>query len=374
MLFLLKSATVYSPENEGKKDILICGVRILKIADSLPERDIVGLGGQVIDCSRLMAVPGFVDGHVHLIGGGGEGGFTTRTAEGHAEQFIRVGTTTVVGMLGTDGITRDHSSLLAKVRDFNDNGLNAYMLTGSYRYPLKTLTGDLMRDIVLIPEIVGVGELAISDHRSSNVSALELQRLAMDARVGGMLSGKKGVTVLHLGDGEDRLSPLFDATRDGTLNPTQLIPTHIDRTERLLIEGINWAKDRGGYIDFTADEFNTHLILSDLARRKMPVERFCVSSDGLGSLPVFDDEKNLIGIESSPVDTLFKTFTKLVKEDGIEISEALRFFTVNPARFYGIDSSGIGLIREGRKANLLLIDSDLEITQVFSKGRFLKRK
>ncbi len=371
MLVLLKGPEVYAPEHLGRKDILIAGENIFRISEGICPDSVTAIGGEAIDCSSCIAVPGFVDGHVHPLGGGGEGGFSTRTSEGFAEQFVRTGTTTVIGMLGTDGITRDHISLLAKMREFGEKGLNAFMLTGSYRFPVKTITGDLMRDIVLIPEIIGVGEVAVSDHRSSNMTAEELQRLAMDARRAGLLSGKAGVCVLHLGDGEARLAKLFEATEDGTLNPKQTIPTHICRTDELLAEGLKWISERDGYIDLTANENKTHAILSGLYAQGVNFDRLCVSSDGLGSAPVFDDEKNLIGLKSAPVDTLLKTFVRMVNEYQMDISEALKPFTLNPSRFYKLMDFGQGVIKEGKKANLLVMNNNFEILKVFSRGRFL---
>ncbi|HAA85443.1 MAG TPA: beta-aspartyl-peptidase [Kosmotogaceae bacterium] len=371
MLVLLKNATTYAPEYLGKKDILVCGENILSISKDIPSESVASLGGEIIDCFSNIVVPGFVDGHVHPLGGGGEGGFSSRTPEGFAEDFIEAGTTTIVGMLGTDGITRDHVSLLAKTRDFGEKGLNAYMLTGSYRYPVKTITGDLAKDIVLIPEIIGVGEVAISDHRSSNVSAEELQRLAMDARVAGLLSGKSGVCVFHLGDAQTRLEHLFKATEDGTLSPRQVMPTHISRSNELLKEGLRWVKERGGYIDFTANEEFTHVILKDLYDQGVDFGKICVSSDACGSLPVFDDQKNLTELKSAPVNTLMKVFVNMVNEAGMEISKALMPFTVNPARFYRLVDIGIGVIEESKRANLLIMSKDLETLGVFSRGKFL---
>ena len=374
MLTLFKNVEVFAPEPLGRKDILISGERIVEIDEGIDESAVRSLSGDVFDLGEAYAIPGFVDGHVHLIGGGGEGGFSTRTPEGSSQQFAEVGTTTVVGMLGTDGVTRDHASLLAKVRDFRNSGIDSYMLTGSYRYPLKTLTGDVMRDIVFIPEIIGVGEVAVSDHRSSNLSSTELQRFAMDARVAGMLSGKAGVTVLHLGDGQEKLKPLYEAVADGTLNPRQIIPTHICRSEELLSQGIDWVSNKGGYIDITADEQSTHLVLKDIYSKKIRFDRICVSSDGLGSLPRFDDEKNLVGIRPAPVDTLLKTFTRLVKGRGLPIHEALKPFTANPAAFYHLQRNGIGLLKRGGSANILFIDRDFQIVEVISSGRSVLEK
>ena len=371
MLLLLKNAATYAPEYLGRKDIMICGENIFRISDDIAPESIASLGGEVIDCSSNIVVPGFVDGHVHPLGGGGEGGFSSRTPEGFAEDFIEGGTTTIIGMLGTDGITRDHVSLLAKIREFSEKGLNAYMLTGSYRFPVKTITGDLAKDIVLIPEIIGVGEVAISDHRASSMSSEELQRLTMDARVAGLLSGKSGVCVFHLGDAQARLELLFKATEDGTLSSSQIMPAHISRSNELLKEGLRWVKERGGYIDFTADEDFTHATLGDLYDQGVDFGKICVSSDAFGSLPVFDNEKNLIELESAPANALMKVFVNTVDEAGMDISKALMPFTVNPSRFYRLVDAGIGVIEESKKANLLIMSKDFEVTGVFSRGRFL---
>ena len=50
--------------------------------------------------------------------------------------------------------------------------------------------------------MIGIGELALSDHRSSQPTRDELLRIASDAHVAGMISGKAGIVHLHLGDGE----------------------------------------------------------------------------------------------------------------------------------------------------------------------------
>src|SRR5699024_8762235 len=143
--------------------------------------------------------PGFVDQHVHLTGGGGEGSFHTRAPEARLSELIAGGVTTVVGLLGTDGITRSVENLLAKVKALREEGITAYCLTGSYGWPSVTVTGDLRKDIVFVEEILGL-KLAVSDHRAPNISVEDLIRAASDVRVAGMLSGKAGILTLHMGD------------------------------------------------------------------------------------------------------------------------------------------------------------------------------
>ena len=118
-------------------------------------------------------------------GGGGEGGFANRTPEATVEGMTRFGVTTVVGCLGTDGIGRDMCVLVAKTKGLNEQGMSAYCYTGSYQIPVRTLTDSVTKDIMMIQEIIGTGEIAISDHRSSQPTYEEFVRVVADTRLGG---------------------------------------------------------------------------------------------------------------------------------------------------------------------------------------------
>ena len=206
---------------------------------------------EVVDCEGNYVVPGFIDSHVHLIGGGGEGGYATRTPEIQLTDITTSGVTTVLGLLGTDGVTRHVASLLAKARGLEDEGITAYIYSGSYEIPTPTITGSVRNDIILIDKVIGTGEIAMCDHRSSQSPKEAYQQITAEARVGGMLSGKAGVVNMHLGDGEDGLKMLYEITKNGEIPKTQIIPTHVNRNKRLFKEAIEWAK-QGGIMDVTS--------------------------------------------------------------------------------------------------------------------------
>ncbi len=202
-MYLIKNAEVYAPESLGVMDVLVGGGQILKMAKDLPAEEAYDV--EVIDGSGKVLVPGLIDAHVHILGGGGEGGAKTRTPEIMLSDIISGGVTTVVGCLGTDGCTRTMSNLLAKAKGLEEEGITTYVYTGSYQVPVRTLTGKIMDDMILLEKVVGTGEIAISDHRSSQPSKKEFARIVADTRVGGILSGKAGLVNIHMGDGENRL-------------------------------------------------------------------------------------------------------------------------------------------------------------------------
>lgn len=253
MVMILRNAEVYQPEYAGKKDILILGRTIAAVGENLKADFGGSLEVMEINAEGMAAVPGFIDSHEHILGGGGEGGFHTRTPEASLGDLTRNGITTVVGCIGTDGIARDAAALLAKAHALEEEGVTAYAYTGSYQVPIHTLTGSLMKDIMMLDKVIGVGEIAISDHRSSQPTFEEFARIASDARVAGMLSGKAGIVNVHLGDSPRKIDLIQRVIHETEIPASQFLPTHVNRNADLFQACLEFAKE-GGTIDFTGNE------------------------------------------------------------------------------------------------------------------------
>jgi len=294
MITIIKNGEVYAPEYIGKKDIIIAGGKIEAIVENITiPQNFAPV--KVINAEGKLVFPGFIDAHVHIIGGGGEGGFKTRTPEIHLSDIVVGGITTVVGCLGTDGVCRDLKALLAKSRGLEEEGISTYIYSGSYAIPVSTITNSCKSDIMLIDKVIGIGEVAISDHRSSQPTYEEFIKVVADARVGGLLSGKAGVVNVHLGYGDRRLQYLVRMIKETEIPIKQVIPTHINRSTSLFEAGIEFAK-LGGIIDITTssdpdhlekDEVKASTALKIALERGIPVEQIQFTSDGQGSLPIF---------------------------------------------------------------------------------------
>lgn len=377
MIKLIKNGKVYGPEYLGKKDLLIVDRRIGAIEDNIevPE-DFVNI--EVIDAEGNLVVPGFIDSHVHIIGGGGEGGFATRTPEIQLTDITLAGVTTVVGCLGTDGTTRHMTSLLAKARALEEEGLTTYIYTGSYQIPVRTITGKCRDDIILIDKIIGVGEVAISDHRSSQPTRDEIAKIAAEARVGGMLSGKCGIVNLHLGDGPRQLEYLIDIVKNTEIPAEQFLPTHLNRNIGLLKASIDFAR-LGGYIDLTTSsdpefledgEVRASEGLKMLLEWGVPIENITFSSDGQGSLPLFDKDKKLIGLGIGEVKSLHREFKSAVLDKEVPIEDALKVVTSNVAKVLKLNTKG--RIVRGNDADLVILNKEnLNIDTVLSRGEIM---
>lgn len=145
-MLLIRQAAVYAPEYLGVRDVLVCGGVIEAVEEQI-EGELPFC--KVIDGRGKKLTPGFIDPHVHITGGGGEGSFHTQVPPVKLSELLQGGVTSLVGLLGTDGISRNMESLLARGKALKEEGLTVYLCTGSYGYPSVTLTGISARTLCL---------------------------------------------------------------------------------------------------------------------------------------------------------------------------------------------------------------------------------
>ena len=360
VITLVTGGEVHAPEPRGRQSILIVGGRIARLgtaeaADAGAASRALGLDVEVIDATGCLVTPGIVDPHVHLAGGSGEKGFASRTPGIQLTELTAWGTTTVVGCLGVDATTRNLPALLARVKGLNEEGLTAFQYTGHYGVPPVTFTGTVRDDLLFIAEVLGVGEIAISDERAPQPTPAELARVVIDAKVGGMLSGKAGVTHFHVGEQPERLAPLRALLDDFHIAPELIYPSHVHRTEELLAEAAELSR-RGCCVDMDVrQEGMGHWIRRFLDLGGDPA-RLSISSDADGGAP----------------GDLFRTLRTCAVDEGMPLELLLPLFTANPARVLKL--SGKGRLEPGRDADLLVIRRETwEIVEVIAKGRRLVR-
>ncbi|WP_171173399.1 beta-aspartyl-peptidase [Ruegeria sp. HKCCD8929] len=370
MLTVIKNANIHAPDPIGIGHVVIAGERIVYLGAELPEVA-SPLQAEVIDVQGTAVVPGLIDAHAHLTGGGGETGPASRVPPMVLSAFTRAGVTSVVGVLGTDDLTRNTQTLVTQAYGLREEGLSAWCHTGGYHVPLTTLTGSARGDIVFLDPVIGVGELAISDHRSSQPTLDEFLRIASEAHVAGLMTGKAGILHCHMGDGERGLSLLEQAIATCEIPARVFNPTHINRNKALFHEAVTLAR-HGCFVDATAfpaghvepgiSAADAYLQFRDAGGR---TERFTISSDGGGCLPAFDHEGNLTRFGVGLCDTLPETLASLVGA-GVPLAEALMPFTSNVADLLKLHRKG--RLAEGMDADLLVLGEDFAIRHVMARG------
>jgi len=354
---VIEKGELYDPERRGVQDVLCVQGQVVSVGKNFEVDAIrkLEIEYEVIDAEGCYVMPGFIDPHQHLIGGSGEKGFSSQTPEVTVVEEIEAGVTTVVGCLGVDTYTRNLPALLAKVKAFNEEGLSAYLYSGGYTVPPATLTGSLRTDLILVPEVIGAGEIAVSDLRASQASVSDLARVVADAYVGGILSNKSGVTHFHVGPAPSGLTAIETLLTDFDVRPQSLYPTHVHRSEGCLRSAIALSR-KGVFCDLDTEEQDLALWIDRIVRAEGDLDQFTVSSDASFNSP----------------STLFSQMATVLNAKLLPLERALALFTRNPARALGLAKKG-GLGR-GSDADLLIVEKEtFRIREVVAKGRVMMR-
>ncbi len=369
MLTLIKNARIYAPESIGVHDIFIANGAIAQIGEKL---DIHTGELTVLDAEGRIVTPGLIDQHIHIAGAGGKDGFVSLTPEIDAIDLIKCGTTTSVGLLGTDASIKSLPVLYAKVQSLRTAGLSAYMYSGYYGADTVTLTGSIQGDMVFVEPVLGF-KIAISDIRSSYPTALELVRKLREVRTGGLLSQKKGIMHVHLGALKSGMDVLFELVKNYEFPIKHISPTHVGRTKDLFDQAIDFAR-LGGMIDITtaASKYtDPYLSVLYALDQGIPMERLTFSTDGHAGLTAFDSEGKVTGFTKAAIDQNLSEIQKLVHIGGLPLDQALKLNTTNPATNLGLKNKG--RIAVGYDADLCWFDEKLNLTDVISRGIHLMK-
>lgn len=363
-MYLIQNAQIWSPEPLGIADILVAGGRVAAMG---PNLDVRVPGLRSVDLQGAVLTPGLIDQHVHVAGAGGKRGFSSLTGEISMDEFMAVGSTTVVGLLGTDGATRSIEALYAKVQGLNEQGMSAYMFTGYYGMDPKHVTGSIQGDMVFIQPVLGC-KIAISDIRSSFPTATDLMRRVREVVVGGMVSGKKGILHFHLGGAVSQMDVLFEMLDHFEAPIQHLSPTHVARTESLFTQAIEFAL-RGGSIDITtgASKYtDPHLAALRALEAGVSPDLITFSTDGHAGLDRKDASGQVVGTRPAPIAANLQAFQSLVREGSVDPSIALKPVTSSPARNLGLSQKG--RIEVGADADFCLFDSNWNLGAVMARG------
>lgn len=367
MITIIRGAQVYSPEDLGVQDVLIVG------------RQIHGVGGDYdlwaklpdaveIDAHGKLLVPGFIDSHVHILGGGGAAGFGSRGPETSFSETVLAGTTTVVGVVGVDQEGRDLKTLYAKTKSLEFRGITAKMFTCGFDTAV-TITGSIKSDIYLIDNVIGA-KCCVSDRRGAQTTFDELKKAMANAALGGLLARKAGVLHIHMGDNPSGLTPVMQAQEETGVLIKCVVPTHINRNELLMEQGLAWAA-KGGVLDLTPCIYppdfkratKTAKAVVDLRKAGVPIEQITISTDANGVHTIHGFAR----MARNPMDLMYKEFLDMILGEGVSMTDSLKCVASNVARVLRLEDKG--RIAPGADADLMLLNPDsLEIKMVMALG------
>jgi beta-aspartyl-dipeptidase (metallo-type) len=245
------------------------------------------------------------------------------------------------------------AGLLAKAKARKEEGISAYLWSGGYNVPPASIMGSIREDMMFIDEVIGCGELAISDERALEPTPQELARVVTDTRQGGKLSKKAGITHFHVGPGKRRMKCIEEMLDDDRfeVDAAWLYPTHIGRSEALMRDAIALA-ERGSYVDVDVQEEDLAKWVTFYVDNKGDVGKLTVSSDASIKGPK----------------TLFAQVRACARGHRLPMDRLLALVTSNTADVLHLARKG--RLAVGRDGDILVLEKDeFELVHVLARGK-----
>jgi beta-aspartyl-dipeptidase (metallo-type) len=250
---------------------------------------------------------------------------------------------------------KNMGGLVGKAKALREEGIECYLWSGGYQVPPATLLRSIREDILFVQEVIGAGEIAISDQRSMDPDPLELSKIAHNAYAGGLLACKCGLTHFHVGEHEERLAPLRQLVEDYAVEPSWLYATHVERSEDLMREAIEFS-GKGGHIDVDVVEEDLPRWLSFFLHKGGDPSRLTVSSDA--------------AINSPRV--LFDQLRVTINDHHVPFGMVWALATANTARVLTLHRQGT--LEVGKRGHLLILEErSLDIVHVHSETGWMVR-
>ena len=382
---------------DGREDVVIVHGRIARLGEGLE----VPEGARVVDCRRLVVMPGLIDVHVHLREPGGE---HKETIASGARAAAAGGFTAVCAMPNTD----PPIDTAAAVGFVAAEGRRA---EAARVYPTGCISvGQKGERLAEIGEMVAAGAVAVTDD-GRPVMDSGLMRLALEYAQGfdipvadhpedlGLARGgsmNEGLVSSRLGlKGKPNASEDVHIIRDLLLAELTGGHVHLQHVSTAFgVRMIREAKARG--VRVSAEATPHHLLLTDVAvegyRTDAKMNPPLRSQTDMGAVreglvdgtldvlatdhaPHHYDEKEqafddapfgIVGLETA----LALVHTRLVREGLIDLPTMVERMSAAPARAFGLPG---GTLAEGGDADLTVFDPGarwtVEPDSFRSKGR-----
>lgn len=374
-LIRVRAQEIYAPECLGPGEMLVLGDRIIALqANVTPLVEAMG-AGNIQDISVHRVIPGLIDQHLHLLGGGDGDGPLARMRELGAEEILLSGITTAATLLGSEMRFKTLRALLYKAEGEAHKGLSTFVYTGSMGADPVSILEDAFSDIALFGRIIGA-KAAIADPLY-NTHPDRLTALAIQLRQARAQTGKPCILHVHVGRAQQGLEFLVRLCEQTGLPPEQVVPTHVNRAAAVtpvFRQGIEWAK-QGGMIDFTCclgpldgirSGMDTVEAVLQALDAGVPPSQMTLTSDAGVAVP--DPE---LGSRQVPPSILMRDLIRLV-QSGLPWDVALAFVTVNPAQRLGL-SKRKGRLAVGYDADFVCLTETSDIAAVYASGVFHNR-
>jgi len=366
---LIENAEIFTPARRiARGSILVRGGRIAALGPAARTRGARGVA-DVIDGRGLIAVPGFIDIHLH---GGGGADFMDATPEAAARALrthLRKGTTSAVPTL----MTASHADILAAIR--------AVRAASQGAGPLPEILGLHLEGPYIAADKRGAQPLdAIRPFAAREMRAYVEAAGPLGIRIVTLAPEKRGAAALiaflaargivaSAGHSSATFAQAAAGIEAGIRHGTHLFNAMTGLLHREPgLAGALLLDDRAS-VEIIADGMHLHPAVVETVLRLKPRGKVVLVTDatrraGRGSRPLLTADGKLYG----SVITLDVALRNMVRWTGRPLTEILPMLTVNPARVLGI-ARRKGRLAVGADADVVLLDRGLNVRRVFLGGR-----
>jgi|Deesub1362B_J571_1020462.scaffolds.fasta_scaffold00859_4 N-acetylglucosamine-6-phosphate deacetylase len=369
---IIKNCDIYTPLELIKNGfILIKGEKITKVGKineinelKIPEEI------EIFDFKNHLAVPGFID--IHLHGGGGA-------------DFMDSSSESIVKALKTH-LKNGTTSLLPTV------------MAASHQQIIKTIKAliQVKKEFKEIPDILGLN--LEGPYISKEKSGVQLKKFIRKPSLNEMKeyieTSEENIKIMTIApeiEGamnfiywliNQKIIPSAGHTNANFLQTEQAIKAGIKHATHLFnaMRGI-FHREPGAAgallfndevsVEVIADGVHLHPSILSLITKVKPIEKIILITDatkftGLKQGAVFTQEGKLSGSTL----TLDSAFKNMIKFTGKSFKEILMTLTLNPAKILNIEDKK-GYLKKGSDADIVILDKELNVRKVFLKGKIL---
>jgi N-acetylglucosamine-6-phosphate deacetylase len=360
---------------ESGRSLLVRDGRIEAISGA---REILG-ADQIIDLDGQLLAPGFIDTQVN--GGGGvlfndDPSVDAIAAIGRAHR--RFGTTGFLPTLISDDLHVVEKAILA-VRDAIARGVPGVLgihVEGPFLNHDRRGVHDASKLRVLDED---AAKLLATPHGGVTMVTLAPERTTPDI-IRALTAAGVIVSAGHTNATFDELQPALDAGVRGFTHLFNAMSQLGNREPGAV--GAALAHD-GSWLGLIVDGYHVHAETLKIALRAKRHDRFMLVSDGMPSVGadvrefriqgrvitvaddrLVDDDGRLAGAHLDMAGAVRNTVNQL----GVSLTDALRMASANPAEFLNLGER-VGRIAPGQRADLVLLDDELQVLRSWIGGR-----
>lgn len=380
---IIKNGYIFTENGTFQKGHIYIQDGIIEKIDFLDAME--AISGNIMDADGMYILPGFVDIHFH---GAFGVDFCTATNEAFAaleEYEMKNGVTTVfpatmtleegdvkrickaagdyVGKKGMDvisGITME-GPFISYEKKGAQNAMYIRKPDVEFFRQMQKVSRNLIKQVAIAPE---------EDTDLKFVSAISKETI---------------VSVAHSVADYETAKKAFECGANHVTHLLNGMNAFLHREPGIVGAALD---SPGVFVELICDGVHIHPSVVRAMYKLFGGDRICMISDSLSATGMPDGEYSLggqtilkrkdrafleDGTIAGSVCNLYECFKKAVKEMQIPLNDAVLSCTKTPAKSLGVDGK-CGCLKEGRNADILILDKNLEIKSVFKNGKQLNEK